>query len=174
MNLQINLATRVYIDTRKLNRFMLGAVILLVCWLYANLYNLAGNLSEIDRLSAVTKNPSAPVKSAQVSEKDYQQMMGRIQFVNGLLHKRAFDWLLLFNHLEAVVPEGVALTAIEPGKGGELKISGAARQFSGLRKFIENLEAAKTYADVYLVSHKDEQTPEQKSFSFSITCKAIY
>jgi len=174
MNLQINLATRVYFDNRKLNRFIIGAIVLLLCWSYANLYHLAGNLAEIDRLSAVTRNSSEPVRSMQIAEKDYQQLLGRIQYANSLLNKRAFDWLLLFNHMEAVVPDGVSLSAIEPGKGRELRITGYARQFSGLRKFIENLEGAKTFSDVYLVSHKDDQTPEQKSFSFSITCKAIY
>ena len=175
MNLQINLATRVYVNTRRLRLTIGGLGILLLCWLFANIKGFVDNMAEIDQLMEKSRLIHQPAPSKEVQQKDYQQLMTRIQFVNGLLKKRAFDWLSLLDHLEAVVPEGVALTAIQPGKGGELKLSGNVRQFANIQRFMESLESSKVFTEVFLVSQAETQVAtDKKGISFLITCKATF
>src|SRR5689334_2642795 len=143
MNLQINLATRVYVNTSQLRLVIGGVSLVLAGWLYANTYNLVSNFNEIGHLSEQTELTRRSAPTALVPEKEYQQLMGRVQFANGILQKRAFDWLLLLDHFEAVVPEGVVLTAVTPGKEKEIKLAGAALQFANIRRFVENLESSK-------------------------------
>jgi type IV pilus assembly protein PilN len=175
MNLQINLATRVYVNTSQLRLVIGGISLVLAGLLYANIFNLVGNYNEIGRLAEKTRltRRSAPTES--VPEKDYQQLMARVQFVNSILQKRAFDWLLLLDHFEAVVPDGVVLTAVTPGKEKEIKLSGAALQFANIRRFMENLESSKNFKDIYLNSQGEAPlSTEHKGIAFSITCKATF
>ena len=76
--------------------------------------------------------------------------------------------------MEVVVPDGVMVTSLEPSlKDGKLKISGVARNFNFMRKFLENLEDSKFFTDIYLLSQTEVKVDEtQKGVSFSVSCKA--
>jgi type IV pilus assembly protein PilN len=175
MNLQINLATRVYVNTSRL-RLAIGVIsLVLAALLYANIFNLISNFHEIGRLTEKTSHDRRSAPADLVPEKEYQQLMARVQFANDILKKRSFDWLLLLDHFEAVVPDGVVLTAVTPGKEKEIKLSGAAYQFANVRRFLENLESSKGFRDIYLNSQGETQFgTDHKGIVFSITCKATF
>jgi type IV pilus assembly protein PilN len=179
MRLTINLATKIYINTRRLNFFIVAAFALLFILLLINVRSIATDFGSIDRLNhgiATIDKKTKKTTGVAVPEKEYQALLGRIEFANRVIGQKTLNWLMLFDKLESVVPDGVAITAIEPSPKDEgLKLDGMAKDFGGLRKFMENLEDSKFFTDIYLVSQSDTQvSADQKGISFHITCKAKY
>jgi type IV pilus assembly protein PilN len=174
MRLTINLATRVYINAKRLNISIAIALTLLVLLLAFNISTIATGFGELSRLQKETAALET-VKGAKsaVPEKEYQALLARIKFANDIIAKKTFNWLLLLDKLEGTVPDGVSLDSIDPDpKGAGLKLAGVARGFGNVRKFLENLEDSKFFTEIYLVSQSIGTN--QKGIGFNITCKANY
>ncbi|MGD0843142.1 MAG: PilN domain-containing protein [Geobacteraceae bacterium] len=179
MRLTINLATRIYINTRRLNIFIAVALTLLTLFLLFNAREIATSYGEKRRLAkgiAVLEGKAKGAKGGAVPEKEYQALLAGIKFANVIIEQKTFDWLMLFEKLENVVPDGVTLVSIEPSpKEGGLKLAGIAKNFGNLRKFMENLEDSGYFTEINLVSQSNTQVSEsRKVISFNITCKAKY
>ena len=179
MRLTINLATRIYIDMKRLNFFIAGTLVFLTLLMLFNASNIAAGFKEKGRLKhgiTVLEGKTREIKSAAVPEQKYQALLASISFANGIIERKTFDWLMLFNRLESVVPEGIAISSIEPSpKDKGLRLAGVAKNFGNLRKFVENLEESKFFTEIYLVSQSDAQGLDgQKATGFNITCKATY
>ena len=179
MRLTINLATRIYINTRRLNLFIAGAATLLTLLLLFNISKVVTDFTEMHRLTketAALEGKTRGAQSAVVPEKEYKALLARIGFANGIIEKKAFNWLALLDKLEGVVPDGIALASIEPNpKDSVLKLAGIAKSFGSLRKFMENLEDSQYFTGIYLVSQAETQVSAgQKGINFTITAKALY
>jgi len=179
MRLTTNLATRIYINMRRLNFFIACALILLTLLLLVNGRKVAagfGDKGRLDQGIKVLEGRSRDTKNSSVPEKEYQALLSSIKFANGIIQQKTFDWLMLFDRLESVVPEGIAIASIEPSpKDNGLKLAGMAKNFGNLRKFVENLEESTYFTEVYLVSQSNTQGPEGRNITgFNITCKATY
>lgn len=177
MLFKINLATRQYINTRQLNLGIGALFILLICLLLLAIRAVATNSGEMERISRELAQLQQTLGTAKaVPDKEYQALLARIQFANGIIATKSYNWLLLLDRLEDVVPDNMALAAIEPDiKEGGLKLGGAARSFSNLRRFMENLEASKFFSDIYLTSQAETKVSEkQKGINFTITCKVAF
>ncbi len=178
MQHSINLATRIYINTSRLKFFIVCALILLISILLLNLRNSATDLGEMKRLNQkldLLGGKAGAAKGATINEKEYQKLLARIKLANAIIEQKTFDWLMLLDRLETVVPDGISLVSIEPSKNGELKLAGIAKNFGNLRNYMENLEDSRYFAEVYLVSQSVlQQSDGRQGISFNITCKAIY
>jgi type IV pilus assembly protein PilN len=174
MQFRVNLATRQYINTRQLN---LGIGILFILLVGLSLFAVravATNKGEIERVSGeIARLDKARGTVTAVPEKEYQAILDRIQFANRIIANKSYNWLLLLDRLEEVVPGNVVLTSIEPDtKEGSLKLTGTARNFSNLRRFMENLEASKFFTETYLNSQSEAKVSDrQKGLAFNISCK---
>jgi type IV pilus assembly protein PilN len=172
MNFNINLATRVYVDFKKVNICCLIVAAILSFWLLFSLYTYIDNASKIQKFSEYKAKLSQGTETKKVSASDYTAFLAGVKQVNSILYKRSYDWLSLLSNLERLVPEGVALRGLEPSeKGAVLKLTGSARNFSGVRKFIENLESSKVFAEVYLTDQTTTKEGSQKGLNFTVTCK---
>lgn len=173
MNFNINLATRVYVDFRKLNICFALSGVVLSFWLFFSIYSCVDNAANIGKLTAYKSKLGHGSDSKKVSESDYATFLVKLKNVNSILYKRSYDWLSLLANLERLVPEGVALRGVEPSeRGAVLKLSGSARNFSAIRKFIENLENSNTFNEIYLTDHTAMKEGSQKGINFTVTCKA--
>lgn len=174
MKFKINLATRFYIDFKKVNACILLTSIILIIWIISSIYSFTANFTELRKFSQFKSSLDTKSGKDQVSDSDYNKMLAEVKNVNTILTRRAVNWLALFSNLEILVPEGVSLKRIEPDlKGENLKIIGSARNFANIRKFMETLEASKTFTEIYLVDHSIVNYGiNQKGINFSVTCKA--
>jgi len=164
---------------RRLNLSVIAAFALLVILLLVNVRNIATELGDMERLNrgiALLEGKAKKTTSEAVPQKDYQALLARIKFANGLIEQKTFNWLMLLDKLEELVPDGIAISAIEPSPKDEgLKLDGMAKNFGNLKKFMENLEESKYFTDSYLLGQSDVQMPpNQKGIGFHITCKAKY
>jgi type IV pilus assembly protein PilN len=175
MRFTINLATKTYINQKKLTLVLSACIIVLSFFLFVNLKIFTFNHAEISRLSNIEASLAAKqgTRGRTVPEKDYVKLLSSIKLANGIIERKAYSWIDLLDRLESVVPEGVSLTAVEPGvKEKTLNLSGAALHFKNLRLFMENLEASKFFYDVYLLKQDELKTAEnQKGIAFTITCR---
>lgn len=179
MRFNINLATRTYINTKLLKILSAAAVLLFAALLFFNVRNIAVTAAEIKRVTseiARSEDKSKPNEKA-VSEKEYRALMDRIAFANSVIERKTYNWLALLDNLEQVVPDGVAISSIEPEpKGQGLKLSGIAKSFNNLRTFMEHLEDSKFFSDVYLANQTEAKLGDPKlstaqGITFDLTCK---
>ncbi len=176
MRFTLNLATRTYINSRQVNLQLGGVGIVLLALLVWNTSVVLSNSARQKELESDLAVVEARVKASAkgVSDKEYQALLGRIKGVNGIIQRKSFNWLGFLTWLEAVVPDGVMVTSLEPSlKEGKLTINGVARNFQLMRKLLENLEDSKFFTDIYLLSQTEVKVDEtQKGISFSVSCKA--
>lgn len=169
---RINLATRTYLDRRKFNTIAGIACVVLILLLFFNITMVAGNAGKLSRMGKEIGLLSGK-DTGSVPQKDYQEIVSRIKFANEIIAMKTFNWMSLLDALEAVVPDGVAISGVNPKpKTGDLGLSGAARSFTGLQQLMENLESSSYFRDIYLMSQSEISVGEtQKGISFSINCK---
>lgn len=173
MNFNINLATRVYVDFRKLNICFALSGVVLSFWLGLSIYSAVDNAADMKKLNDYRARLSHGSESKKVSESDYATFLANVKSANSILYKRSYDWLSLLASLEQLVPEGVALRGVEPSERGTvIKLSGNARTFKSVRRFIENLESSSKFKETYLTDHIVTKEGAQKGISFTVTCKA--
>lgn len=175
MNLQINLATRFYVDYRKVNLLIACMFVLALSWCLFGIYTLAANYGEADKISNYISRSAAKSSTGKVPDAEFNRLMANIKVANSILDKRGNDWLLLLDNLELLLPESVSLTGLAPAeKGNQLKLTGIARDFGSIKKFIENLEGSSKFIDVYLTdqTHVKEGT-STRGISFSVTCRTV-
>lgn len=179
MKLKINLATRTYLNTRQVDLSLALAVLLLGGWLLAQIVSAASLAGEQSRFREQIRDlqQKARAEGREVDEKEYKALLARVKFANQIIEKKSRDWLSLLGQLEAVVPDGIAITGITPDtkEPGLIKIAGAGANFNQVRRFIENLENAPYFSDIYLVSQAELRiSDKQRGVSFTVTCKAAH
>jgi type IV pilus assembly protein PilN len=175
MQFTINLATKSYINQKQLYMALTACSIVLLFFLFVNIKIFAFNAAEISRLTKNEADSAAKhgASGRAVTEEEYSRLLASIKQANGIIEKKTFNWLSLLDRLESVVPEGVSLSAVEPGvKDKSLKLSGTALHFKNLRQFMENLEASVFFPNVFLLDQGEDKTSgPQKGTTFNITCR---
>jgi type IV pilus assembly protein PilN len=172
MKLTINLATRRYVNLRQLNVMLALGFTLLGGLAIFKVAEIARNASELARVRGLSQGIATRSGGTQVSEAQLKALEPRIQFANATIEKKSVNWLSLLDHLEEVVPAGVALSEIQPDHDQLLKIGGAARNFASLRALMENMERSKNFSEVYLLRQADTKVGlTQEGILFNISCK---
>ena len=177
MRFTINLATKPYLDQRRVNQACIVALVLLALLLAVNIGSMSGNIIELRRLGAENAAMDTRLKSrlAGVSEKDYTRMLASIRFHNDIIDRKTFNWLGLLDQVENATPEGIALISLAPDKqGAELKLEGRARGFKAVRSYLERLEDSHAFTDILLLSHRAATGEEKgRGVQFTISCRAV-
>lgn len=177
MRFTINLATRTYLDHRLINRLAFCAIAVLLVILGWNVSRVSSNMGEQSRLNAeITAIQSRlGAKPNGVSEAEFSRQKTRIRFYNEIIERKSIDWLSMLELFENATPEGIALSALTPGKNlEEWKLDGRARSFKAVQLYLERLEASKNFSDILLLSHQNMTAGETaRGVQFAISCKVV-
>jgi type IV pilus assembly protein PilN len=172
MRLTTNLATRRYINLRQLDAGLVTCFVLLGVLALFKVGEFTGNASELSRLKALSQQSGGRPGAPRVSDAQLKAQEARILFANGVIERKSVNWLNLLDHLEEVVPSGVALTVLEPDRSHGLRVTGAARSFANLRELMENMEHSKNFSEVYLLNQSDAKVGlTQQGLNFTLSCK---
>ncbi|UFS70872.1 PilN domain-containing protein [Geomonas sp. RF6] len=174
MRVKINLATRRYVNTRGVNGAIAAAILILLAALLFQIQDAAFRAGEIKRLKGATEAAAAKSgRTPQVSEQQYRALTTQIDAANKILSLKSVQWIPLLDQLEAVVPEGVALSSVEPEvKSNTVKVGGVSRSFSQLRTLLENLERSSYFSEVYLLTQQQTKVGlTQRGVTFTLTAK---
>lgn len=158
MKLALNLASRTYLNRRALYGFyaVFGGLLLILLVIgigllvsgQAQIKKIRANLSELGREAAAAEK----TEGSSFTPVAYKELLQDISFANQVLAEDGFRWTRLLDRLEEVVPETVAISAIQPDyKEKSLKLNGLARNVEDLQKFLDNLIASEYFSDVYLL-----------------------
>ena len=86
-----------------------------------------------------------------------------------LLEELALPWEALFRSIEGAVDRDTALLSIEPDSGRRaIQISGEARNYLAVLRFMDRLEKGQTLARVHLLSHEIRQEDADRPTLFTL------
>jgi type IV pilus assembly protein PilN len=177
MRYTINLATRVHLDHRALNRFAYCAITVLLVMAGWNVYRVTANIGEQSRLNAEISAIQSKLvtKPNGISETDFSRQKSRIRFYNEIIERKSVSWLNMLNLFENVTPEGVSISSLSPGKlAEEWKVEGRARSFKVVEQYVEKLEGSKNISNIMLLSHQNMADGEKtRGIQFTISCKVL-
>lgn len=177
MRFTINIATRTYLDYRRVNRYCVAGIVILLALLAWNINRMSCNFGELRSLKAESAILEGRLgsRSAGVSEKEYTRMQASIRFYNGVIERKSYAWLGLLEMLENITPEGIALISLATDKkSGDLRIDGRAKSFATVQTYVEKLEDSKTVTDTMLLSHNVVAAGSNaKGVLFKISCRAV-
>lgn len=172
--MKINLATRVYLDTRKIRLFAAGLLTASLLFAGWNLREVVVIHQEIGSLRGIISRQTLSTGARTISEADYQRSVSAVTSVNSFLVRRSTDWLQLMDSLERVLPDGVMLTELssDGSKGNVYRIGGYATDFQKVRRLFERMSEGDLFTDVFLVSQSRLKVSEsQQGVSFAMTAR---
>jgi type IV pilus assembly protein PilN len=178
MRFTINLATQSYLDKRLLNQVCFCVIALLVLLLGWNVMRASWNQGEKRKLNEeiFVFEGRLNNKPGGVPEKDFTRQQAQISFYNEIVDRKSINWLQLLELIESVTPEGIAMSAVTPGKKkGELELEGRARSFGVIRQYLEKVEASQNFTNVLLLSHQELMVGETgRGVQFKISCQVQF
>lgn len=158
MKVTINLASRPYADQgpaiRQL-RIAMGVLALLCLGFGLGLMHfhqaaldMAAKEEQIDRRVQQVQREQAGYKQ-QMQEPANARVLQQAQFLNSLFDEKSFSWTGAMEDLEQVLPAGVQVTAIEPSRGKDgritlhLRVSGQREQAVAM---LRNMERSRRFS----------------------------
>jgi type IV pilus assembly protein PilN len=177
MKFTINLATRRYLNLRRIDLLLAVSLLALALLLVVRVREAAYNQAELGRLKTQIATLRPPQRGPAVSEGQLKVQGAQIAFANAVIERKAMNWLGLLDRLEEVVPDGVAVTSLQPDakERQQVAINGTARSFSNLRQLLEQMERSRNFSDVYLLSASETKVGKtQQGIAFAVRCKVLY
>jgi type IV pilus assembly protein PilN len=177
MKINLNLATRPYVNRRALLAgYLIAALLLLAAAAFlltmvlqsrrqtVNVVAEMGALQKRSGLDQPLPQGAAYTPAAQA------ELEKRISFANELLERDHFHWTELLDRLEETTLAGISIEGLQPEfKSGLVKISGRASDLGRLRQFLDRLAASPHFSDVLLLRQgRDKQEGNQVSFSLTL------
>lgn len=175
MKYTINLATKTYLDHRRINLVLLSAILVLSLLLLWNLVTVWQKQRDVSRLRSeiATHEATLSTHPAGVTENEFKRVLNSIVFFNAVIERKTFNWLNILDQLEQVTPEGIALSSLTPNPvSGELKIEGRSKNFGQVTSYLEKLEESGKFGETLLLSHRELALGERiRGVEFTISCK---
>ncbi len=143
------------------------ALMLAIGWYFSTLRQQTSQVeAAIDGMHAQI-NGQAAVSAA--STLPPQKLAEVIKFSNHTIHQLNLPWDVLFIQLEKAKSDGIALLGVEPNtNASSIKVTGEAKDYEAMLKYVRSLSAQGVLQGVYLVDHKmDDQNPD-KPIRFSL------
>jgi len=157
MKITLNLATRPYADQGPaLKRLRIGMAVLVVLLaglglalmqIHARAVKMAAESDAADRAIANIERQEQGYQ-AQMRQPANARVLQQAEFLNKLFDEKSFSWTAAMEDLERVLPAGVQVTAIEPSRGKDGRITLHLR-ISGQRErsveMLRNMEHSKRF-----------------------------
>jgi type IV pilus assembly protein PilN len=132
MKITLNLATRPYADQGPaLKRLRIGMLVLVVLLAGLGLALMQIHQSAL-KMAAESETADRAIANIQSQQLSYQAQMRQpanarvlqqAEFLNKLFDEKSFSWTAAMEDLERVLPAGVQVTAIEPSRGKDGRIT---------------------------------------------------
>jgi type IV pilus assembly protein PilN len=172
MKITLNLATRPYADQGPaLKRLRIGMLVLVVL-LAALGFALFQIHAKALKMAAESETADRAIANIESQEQGYQaemrqpanaRVLQQAEFLNKLFDEKSFSWTAAMEDLERVLPAGVQVTAIEPSRGKDGRITLHLR-VSGERErsvaMLRNMEHSKRFVSPRISGENAENTSQ--------------
>jgi len=164
MQIELNLATRPYLNRRAVTLWILlvgGFMVLLLAinlgyvWQsYRQVKQIDQNLAELNRQLA--EAPGLPM--AEFNPKAYAEALKQVEADNQIIIADQFRWTKLLDRLEELLPDGVRIQTIQPDfKKKSVRLVAVARDVSGLTEFMDNLLGSTDFNQAFLSNQAETE-----------------
>jgi len=168
MKITLNLATRPYADQGPaIKRLRIGMAVLAVVLVGLGLglwhfhdaaQRMAAQEATLDKQIAQVQQEDVGYQR-QMQQPDNARVLTQSEFLNGLFEEKTFSWTAAMEDLERVLPAGVQVTAIEPARGKDGKLTLKLR-VSGAREpsvqMVRNMERSKRFVSPRIAGENAE------------------
>lgn len=108
-------------------------------------------------------------RSLRSSDRSGGELAQEVKNANEVLRRLSVPWESLFQAVESSGNQNITLLAIEPDiEKLQVKISGEAKNFNALMKYITHLQGQPVFGSVYLQNHDVQQQDPDKPVRFSL------
>jgi type IV pilus assembly protein PilN len=173
MRITLNLATRPYADQGPaLKRLRIGMAVLAVVLGLLGLGLMHFHKAAL-RMAAQEAALDQSIAKIGQEQNGYQRQMEQpanarvlqqAEFLNGLFDEKSFSWTAAMEDLERVLPQGVQVTAIEPARGKDGRVT-LRLKVSGLRErsveMVRNMERSRRFTDPRVAGENSESNNAQ-------------
>ena len=149
---------------------LLGMVLIALLFSGAYFYKLNGQIATLEARIEQTKIKGTQRASGRGSaDRGSAEQAQEVTNANDALHHLIVPWDSLFQAVESSGNRNITLLAIEPDfEKQQVKISGEAKDFSSLMKYITHLQEQVVFGSVYLQNHDIQQDDPDKAVRFSL------
>ena len=168
MRITLNLATRPYADqgpALKQLRIGMAALVAVLILLglgmmhfHQNALRMAAQEEVVDRAIAQIRSEELGYQ-AQMQQPDNFKVLTQAHFLNGLFEEKSFSWTAAMEDMERVLPAGVQVTAIEPARTKDGRLTLRIR-IAGQRErsvqMVRNMERSKRFVAPRLSGESSE------------------
>lgn len=164
--LSLNLATRPWYNRRLFNTVLSAAVLFQLLLTVIGASMVLNNIRTFQRMKDETRGLEEQLirQRAGLSQKELAHQQQKLEGINVILERHSSQhWLLQLDELERLVPDGVALTRLEPDSKVGLILNGRCKSFADLQRLMESLTKSSRFTEAVLVSHSPLSTPGQPS-----------
>ena len=182
MDLRINLASRPYLNRRAVWHWLLllggGLLLVLIINLnfgltnYQHLRQLEARHAELDQQLSGLKGVAG-----QYSPEKFEQIRKQVDSVNRLILADEFQWTVLLNRLEELVPDDVSISSIQPDyKARGLRMEGVAKDVSAMMDLLDRLLASNDLNQVYLLRQAETEKRDRRTnlVAFSLEIREAF
>ena len=176
MKITLNLATRPYADQGPaLKRLRIGMAVLAVVLLllgfglehfHQSALRMAKQEDQVNQAIARIQNEELGYQ-AQMQQPANARVLKQAQFLNKLFDEKSFSWTAAMEDLERVLPVGVQVTAIEPSRGKDGRLTLHLR-IAGQRErsveMVRNMEHSPRFASPRISGENAENTAQGGGF----------
>jgi hypothetical protein len=132
---------------------LLALALLLLILSFARYQGLNGEAEAWEQ--KLEQAPRAQGLRATAAGREVKSLSLEVKRANEVLRQLTLPWEDLLQGVEAAADKRVALLAVEPDAEKQVvRISGEARDFAALLKYIERLDKQPVFGPVYLQSHR--------------------
>lgn len=181
MHFRLNLASRVYLDRRSVQRWLLLVGGLLALLLAINLLYAWRNLQQLrlvdGRLSKIEgRLASQRGATATYTAESYARVMEEVAAANRLIDADQFRWSGLLGRLEDLLPDDVAIRSLKPDyQDRSLQITAVARDTAAMTELLDILLGSADMNQAYLLNQTlAEQADGGSLVSFSIVIREAF
>ncbi len=159
MKLTLNLATRDYLDRRKV--YLTYGILLAIAGVIL-VFNVMSVLHSQMRMQTVRGHieeiGGVSVDEPAVDPAEVERLRRRIVFANDILARESFRWTRLLNNLEEVVRRGITIESLRPNyREGSLRVTALARGLGDLKSFISRIQSSPHFETVYLYEQNSQE-----------------
>jgi type IV pilus assembly protein PilN len=182
MHFRLNLASRVYLDRRSVQRWLLLTGGLLMLLLAVNLLYtyryvqqllvIDGRLAEIDDKLAARRGTTTTAYTPE----NFARVKGQIGAANQIIDADQFRWTALLGRFEALLPEEVAIRSLQPNyRDRTLQVTAVARDTAAMTAFLDELLGSEDMRQAFLLNHALTEQPDGGTLvAFSIVVREAF
>lgn len=184
MELNLNLASRPYLNRQSVRLWLLCAAAILVLLFLFNVLYAFQNYRQLGLLDArfeelKAQTPGDMSTPAGYSSDRFEEIMDEVSLGNEIVAADQFRWTALLDRFEELLPADVKINSIQPNFSQKsVQLSCFSKDVTAMTEFMDNLLASEDMNKAFLKSHGEVESQQnglrQTQVSFALVIEEAF